>query len=50
MTPMPPEPCDTAIPQPAPVLPGGWMDLLHQIPIDDMQRIENVEIELEGVL
>ena len=39
-----PEPCDTAEPDTMPVPPGGWLDLLHQIPDSDLQRIETVHL------
>ncbi|WP_159006891.1 hypothetical protein [Streptomyces sp. NRRL S-813] len=45
-----PEPCDTAEPDTIPVLPGGYLDLIRQIPDSELQRIEDVDVALEGVL
>lgn len=47
------EPCDTAEPPAAPHQRGsrcGWLDLLRQIPDDDIGRIVDVTVALEGVL
>lgn len=46
-----PEPCDTGQPDPGPVPPLGWYDLLRQGVTDSaLLRIETINIQLEGVL
>ncbi|MFI6560360.1 hypothetical protein [Streptomyces sp. NPDC050534] len=50
MTPMPPDPCDTATPDPGPVPPHGWWDLRGQVDWPVYRDITDVRIALEEVL
>lgn len=47
MTPMPPDPCDTAEPEPGPVPPLTWLDLSGQN-ITNIDQVHITIIEVEG--
>jgi hypothetical protein len=47
---MPPEPCDTGIPEAGTVPPLHWWDLCGQLTEDERGRIRNVTVRMEGVL